>query len=304
MASFDKIIRRNRQKVILFADICGSSALYKERGNLEAKTIVDTHLKSLAKLIEQAKGQVIKTIGGEVMACFDDCDRCLYTAIQIQKKNIDKFREDQIQLSIGIGFGEVLSDKGDLFGEAVNDAAHLTTLAKGGQILISESCRSNLEPMMQKSAREFDRIKLKGAQQISTIYRLYWQADESQESETQLMLGKMVNEQLNIDSLTIEYRGQSTVISENLTPFFIGRDASKCELLVEGSQVSREHSTIDFQRGKFVLLDHSTNGCYLSPAGKEEFYIRREEYPVLDTIQLSLGISVKENAQDAILLYY
>ncbi|TQV73748.1 adenylate/guanylate cyclase domain-containing protein [Aliikangiella marina] len=304
MASFDKIIKRNKRKAILFADISGSSALYKERGNLEAKTIVDSHLESLAELIEQAKGKVIKTIGDEVMACFDDCDRCLYTAIQIQKRVIDSFRQDQIELSIGIGFGEVLSDKGDLFGEAVNDAAHLTHLAKGGQILISESCCDRLEPVLKMAAREFDRIKLKGAQQVSTIYRVYWQADESQDSETQLMSGKMVNQSLNIASLTVEYQGVKNVISENHTPFVIGRDSRKCQLLVEGSQVSREHCTIDFQRGKFVLIDHSTNGCYLAPADKSEFYIRREEYPVIDSSKLSLGISTKENAADVILLYY
>ena len=304
MASLDKILGRNKQKAILFADISGSSALYKKQGNLAAKTIVDTHLQSLASLIEQAKGQVIKTIGDEVMCCFDDCDRCLYTAIQIQKTIEDKFREDHIQLSIGIGFGEVLSDKGDIFGEAVNDAAHLTHLAKGGQILISQSCWMQLEPAMQMSAREFDQIKLKGAQHESTIYRVYWQAGESQESETQLMLSKMVNEQLNLASLSVGYQGQTYEISQNQTPFVIGRDARKCDLLIEGSQVSREHCKIDFQRGKFVLIDHSTNGCYLSPTGKDEFYIRREEYPLLDTIQLSLGISVKDNSKDAILLYY
>ena len=304
MVKLDKIIRRKNRKVILFADISGSSALYKKYGNIKAKDVIDSLLDAIKKLVKEAKGSVIKTIGDEVMACFDDCDKCLLASVAMQQQFSLVLARHKLQVSVGVGFGEVLSDKGDLFGEAVNDSAHLTKLAKGGQILLSESVWSQLSSQSQSNVREFDRIKFKGAEESSLIYRVYWQEGKSRDSETKLMSGKFVGDEELLANLTIEYRDAINTISQKQTPFIIGRDSQKCDLLVEGSQVSREHCQIDFRRGKFVLIDHSTNGCYLVPTGKDEFYIRREEYPLIEATILSLGIPAEQANEEAIQLYY
>jgi len=303
MVKLEKLIRRRKLKVILFADISGSSALYKNQGNIAAKRIVDSLLDAMQRLIIDAKGNVIKTIGDEVMASFQNGDNVLKAAISIQKRFTPLLKKHELQMSIGVGAGEVLSDNGDLFGEAVNDAAHLTQLAKGGQILLTESVWSLLSPEFQATVREYDRIKFKGADVTSIIYRVYWQEGDPQLSETRMMSGKLVNDQLNTSLLKVKYQGCINTISQNQTPFIIGRDVNKCDLLIQSSQVSREHCQIDFRRGKFVLIDHSTNGCFLSPVGKEEFYIRREEYPLLEPIELSLGIPTEQASGDTIHLY-
>ena len=302
MVKLESFTRRTSNKTILFADISGSSALYKTLGNLQAKEIVDSLLDAVKKLVVDYKGTVIKTIGDEVMTCFSDSERCLNSAVAMQQRFSPVLHQNGLMLSIGIGFGEVLTDKGDLFGEAVNDAAHLTGIAKGGQILLTESVFCQLSPQAKIMVREFDQVKLKGAEVNSIIYRVYWQEGQSQESETRLMSGKIVREELALTSLNIEYGKDSYQIDQSQTPFIIGRDANKCHVLVDASEVSREHCRIEFRRGKFVLIDHSTNGCYLKVTGKEEFYIRSEEYPLFEPVQLSLGISAKQSSIAAIKL--
>ncbi len=298
------MIRRKKYKTILFADISGSSALYKTEGNLEAKKIVDVLLNELRLLVSDNKGAVIKSIGDEIMNSFDNVRQCLNTAVAMQQRFGDSLQENQLKLSIGIGFGEVLVDKGDLFGEAVNDAAHLTHVAKGGQILLTESVYKELPVECRMLIREFDRIKIKGAENNTPIYRVYWQEDESQDSETRLMSTSQLVEQFKSCELHLKYQGKVYLLTEAEMPFVIGREAQQCNLLVEGSQVSREHCRIIFSRGKFVLVDHSTNGCYLSVVDNDEFYLRREEYPLIDSTSLSLGIPVADVDEEVIELYY
>lgn len=300
----EKLIQRKRHKAILFADISGSSALYKKVGNIKAKQIIDSLLEQQHQLILSSKGKVIKNIGDEVMACFDDCDIALSTAAALQRNFDNSAQKYHLRLSIGMGFGEVLEDSGDIFGDAVNDAAFVTKVASGGQILLTEGVWKNLEVRNRSMIREFDEIKFKGAAQVSTVYRLYWQEKESSQSETRLMSGKVVQEPLTPEQITIEYQDKKFVISQLQTPFIIGRDQDKCDLMVLGSQVSREHCKIDFNRGKFVLVDHSTNGCFLEPQNKEAFYIRREAYPLIESAKLSLGIPIEEAEEEAIALYY
>ena len=302
MVKLDTLIRRPKHKVILFADISGSSALYKTQGNVKAKQIVDSLLESIKKLVIEFRGNVIKTIGDEVMVCFNDGEKCLNSSVAMQQRFNSVLQQHGLMLSIGISFGEVLTDNGDIFGEAVNDAAYLTELAKGGQILLAESVLSQLSSQTKTMVREYDRVKLKGADVDSLIYRVYWLAGQSLESETRLMSGKIVREELNFSSLVIRYGQQEYAIDQTQIPFVFGRDANKCDLLVDASQVSREHCHIDFRRGKFVLIDHSTNGCYIKPQGKDEFYIRNQEYPLIESVQLSLGISAELSDTAAISL--
>ena len=97
-------------------------------------------------------------------------------------------------------------------------------------------------------------------------------------------------QELGTSVLEINYDGNKTNISSEKTPFFIGRDEQRCDLQVDAEQVSRQHCQIKFSRGKFVLVDHSTNGCYITSVNKGEVYIRREEYPLIGNSSLSLGV--------------
>jgi class 3 adenylate cyclase len=277
-------------KAILFADISGSSALYKSSGNQSAKEIVDFLLDAMGLIVSNNNGLIIKSIGDEIMTCFEDCNSCLNAATEMQLKFNSILQQPELGLSVGIGFGEVICDKNDVFGEAVNDAAYLTHVAQGGQILLSESVFNLLDLKMKAKVSEFDRVIMKGANSESNIYRYAWQGGRVSDSETQLMSVEMVIQELGSAVLELNYNGEIITISSEQTPFYLGRDEHKCNLIVDAEQVSRQHCQIKFSRGKFVLVDHSTNGCYITTANKGEMYIRREEYPLIGDASLSLGI--------------
>ncbi len=116
-------------------------------------------------------------------------------------------------------------------------------------------------------------------------------------NETRFLSTDVVLEEVTKQILTLEYANQEIVIDPKMTPYMIGRNLSTCQLVLDDTQISREHCHISYNRGKFVLIDHSTNGCYLKPENGLEFYLRREEFPLLENSLLSLGVpSHKSNS--------
>ncbi len=294
------MIKHRKQKAILFADISGSSALYKTIGNVEAKSVVENLLRSMSQLVVENKGKVIKSIGDEIMTSFYDARNCLFSAIAMQIRFKDLLQEHRLRLNIGIGFGEVISEKQDLFGEAVNDAAYLTSLAKGSQILLTEDVFNQLDDASRVNIREFDRITIKGAKEASLVYRVFWQQGLTRDKETHLMSAETIASELGVAVVKLKYADEEYLITSEQPAFLIGRDPQKCDLVISKNRISREHCQINFNRGKFVLIDHSTNGSYLSTENNSELYIRREEFPLIAKTLLSLGQSFKQSASDVI----
>lgn len=291
-------------KAILFADLSGSSALYKKSGNQVAKEMVDLLLMPLKQIALENNGRIVKSIGDEIMTCFDSAMQAFYAASQMQLSFSKLFCEQGFQLNIGIGFGETILDADDLFGEAVNDAAYLTGLAKGGQILITQSTCDELDEYARLNIALFDTIAIKGARHEANIYRVFWQAQQGSETETRLMSAELLDKKLSEQKLTLVYQGEAIIIGVEQTPFLMGRDVFKCDLVVDAQQVSREHCVIKFNRGKFVLIDHSTNGTFVTPKNRDEFYIRREEYPLVGSTKVSLGVSKNNNAEHTLYLEF
>ena len=79
------MIKQGKQRAVLFADVSGSSALYKTKGNSEAKAIISHLLNLVQKITVEHKGRVVKTIGDEVMVCFSSGQDSIETAIAIQQ---------------------------------------------------------------------------------------------------------------------------------------------------------------------------------------------------------------------------
>jgi adenylate cyclase len=305
-ASFRKnMLNKEKQRAVLFADISGSSALYKTKGNTKAQAIISQLLTEIQNLTVKYKGRVVKTIGDEVMVSFLAGQNCIDTAVAIQESFSNSYTEHHLTVSIGTAYGDVLLEKGDLFGETVNDAAHLTKLAKGSQILFSEAMLAELTLEQKSKAREFDWVKLKGAKQSSPIFRYYWQEETTEpQNETRFLSTDLVLQEVTRQILTLEYSNKEVVIEPKMTPYMIGRNLSTCQLVLDDTQVSREHCHISYNRGKFVLVDHSTNGCYLKPKNSLEFYLRREEFPLLENSTLSLGVPSHKSSSHLIRIKY
>ena len=62
------------ERAIVFADVCRSTQLFERHGNAQALRIVGRALTVLSDVTHRHGGTVVKTIGDEVMATFDDAE--------------------------------------------------------------------------------------------------------------------------------------------------------------------------------------------------------------------------------------
>jgi class 3 adenylate cyclase len=135
-----------RQVTFLFTDLKGSTALYERLGDLNAYALVREHFALLELTAQKHSGAVVKTIGDAVMAVFSRPTDAVSAALHILEE-IDRFNREHgepgIILKIGAHCGPsiavTLNDNLDYFGQTVNVAARVQSLADAGEICISEA---------------------------------------------------------------------------------------------------------------------------------------------------------------------
>ena len=120
---------------ILYADVAAYSRL---TGQDEVGThrLVMKVLDYASSLITQREGTVLRYAGDAILAEFSSVTRLIETAAEIQNslaiQNSDLPESDRVELRIGANIGEVIQDRGEIFGNGVNLAARLESAAKPG----------------------------------------------------------------------------------------------------------------------------------------------------------------------------
>jgi class 3 adenylate cyclase len=135
-----------RQVTLLFTDLKGSTALYERLGDLNAFALVREHFALLHRAAQEHSGAIVKTIGDAVMAVFPQPVHAVSAALHILEE-IDRFNREHgtpaIILKIGAHCGPsiavTLNENLDYFGQTVNVAARVQSLAEAGEICISEA---------------------------------------------------------------------------------------------------------------------------------------------------------------------
>lgn len=286
------MLNQNSLQAIMFADVSGSSALYKQLGNQEAKAIVDDAVSHMAATTIVHDGVVVKTIGDEVMARFDSAATACRVAIAIQQRSSREFADLGLGIRIGIAFGDTVITPTDAFGETVNDAAFVAHIARANQIVLTQGVIDQLDATLMQQCQLFDRVNIKGDNQKTIIYRLAWETSQHNDLSTRVMPVLDVTRYVSTFELTLKMGDKVISILPDQTPYSIGRDFNKVQLHLDSSVCSREHCHIEFRRGKYVLIDHSTNGTYVHEENKTPIYLRREEAPLQGGGVISIGQQV------------
>ncbi|MFV1996784.1 MAG: adenylate/guanylate cyclase domain-containing protein [Acidiferrobacterales bacterium] len=282
----------SEKTAIMFVDIEGSTKLYEKLGDQKAQQIIERCLGIASDIIKKSKGTIVKFIGDEVMSRFADEDSAIEAACKIQEAlENGKAREALPSVRIGLHYGTAIEKEGDVFGDAVNVAARVTAIAKGKQIITTADTVLNLSPKHVGMTREFDKTAIKGKEGEVTIYEVLWQPENATQMRTAIKSGSADAASL----LSIVYDGNESNIKANAPDFMIGRDP-RCDLIVNSDFSSRIHARIEYRRGKFVLVDQSTNGTYVIMENKQSIYIRREELPLVGVGTIGLGESVDDDS--------
>lgn len=269
---------------VLFGDVSGSTALYRTVGNQRAKQLIDGVLTLLLAATQREGGRLVKTIGDEVMCRFDSAAAAARAAIDMQRQVRGMPRDGKVDLRVRIGFafGETVERDGDVFGDVVNVAARLAALAKADQILTTEATSALFDRDLRACSRLFDKTPVKGIKEEVSVVQIVWE----QRNQT-VLVRTGPTETVMSQTLELSCRGQKWTLAPPELPRWIGR-SEECEIPLPAPFASRKHVRLEYRRGKFMLVDESSNGTYVDMDGRV-VYVRNEAFALVGSGRFSLG---------------
>jgi len=277
----------SKERAILFADVSGSTSLYELLGDKPAAKTIDACLGALREIVSTREGQVVKTIGDELMVAFNNPQAACEAAREMQQRMVSLPPTAGVKLAIRIGFhfGLVLEENEDFWGDGVNTAARLAGLAKAGQILTSGATANALPAAQRASLRDLDAISVKGKQDAVRVFELMWGDTEDATQVAGLAASAQVEARL-----TLEIGEQTMDFPRGKTALVLGRE-NTCDIVISEKTASRRHARIERRGAQYALVDESTNGTYVAIEGDREVLLRRDNVLLRGRGKIALGTS-------------
>ncbi|MBI5429989.1 MAG: adenylate/guanylate cyclase domain-containing protein [Nitrosomonadales bacterium] len=291
--------QRVEKLAVLFADICGSTALYENLGDDKARQLISRCIGTMTGALPAHQGKLIKTIGDEILCTFPDAEAAFHGACAIQAavKKSHASGETPLYVRVGFHYGDVICEQEDIFGDTVNVAARIAAITRAGQIMTTKAVVDVLPQGPQEKIRHIFRAEIKGKQDQFDMYVVVWEQDDMM--STRVGIPAFRKSPDNIDELVLRYRGQSFRINRERRRAMMGRDEA-CDIIVPGNLVSRQHAGIELRSGKFIMTDQSTNGTYARFADGHVVHITREELILQGHGSISLGLSYGEHPAELV----
>lgn len=258
-ARLKELEKFRRSVAVLFTDIQDSTAYYEKFGDVTGLAMVHQCNSLLDGVVSKHGGRVVKHIGDAIMASFDNGEECVRAAIKMQQElkglNASKKKEDETHVRIGAHYGLGIVKSDDVFGDVVNVASRIQSLASPEQILISDSLFKEVVRCGFDAAL-LGRFQLKGKAEEREIYEVRW----SRTLPTRFNLGHTViastrceEQEFRLQHLTqtgkidAEYR----LFGEGLT---VGRNEGDLKF-PNDSSMSSPHAHIYVKNGQPMVED-------------------------------------------------
>lgn len=281
---------------ILFVDVSDSVRLYESLGDAAAFREVHDYLNVFKDVVVEYKGRVVKTIGDGALCAFPDADAAVLAACEMQGRVREKqsVQDRKIAIRIGLHHGPVLLTDDDVFGDTVNTAARMAQLAVAGQIISTAETIERLSVQQRNATRRLDALAVKGKHDAVTVFEVLWQTG----SDHTQMPGRMdtVMHQAGVSRLRLMHLGKEIVVVTSIT---IGRHASH-GVALKDPMASRNHAHIERRKDKFVLIDLSSNGTFVSMKTGDEFKLRREEMLLHGSGAIAFGHSPRDREAEVV----
>lgn len=286
-----------RRLTVMFADVSGSTALFEKLGDREAMHAVERCLKRMKRSIDGYKGKTVQIVGDELLASFDTAEEACQAAIDMQQRIADLPPVSGLKLTIRIGLhnGIVTESIDKLSGTAVTTAARIAGIARRDQILCSSDLVTALpqpgiitvDPMPKLGTVADNGNEL-------SLYQVHWPSYQGTSSPLSTF-GEV--SRLPVERMCIRYRGKAFLVDEKTPVLTIGRDLG-CKLTIDDRKASRQHARIERRNDGFYLVDTSTNGTFVTLAGRQEVMVRRNEMQLDGKGKFGFGSSANDPQSD------
>ncbi|WP_149790367.1 adenylate/guanylate cyclase domain-containing protein [Mesorhizobium sp. NFR06] len=169
---------------IMACDVVGYSRLTErdERGTLERLKIYRKDL--LEPLVSEHQGRIVKLTGDGMLCEFASVVNAVTSAMAIQQAlaehEAETPEEERIRFRIGVNLGDVVCEEdGDLYGDGVNIAARLESIADPGTVVVSGTAYDHLQGKLDCGFTLLGDLRLKNIERPVRAYRVETDASAS-----------------------------------------------------------------------------------------------------------------------------
>lgn len=165
---------------IFYADVVGYSRLMGDDEVSTHRAVMDV-LDFAHDTIESQGGTVLRYAGDAVLAEFSSVVACVNAAVTVQtelaRRNEDLPEDRRVLIRIGVNLGEVLEDRGEIYGDGVNIAARLESLAPPGGVCVTGQVAEQIAGKIDVAFGNSGRHKLKNI--VKPIEIWVWPAENA-----------------------------------------------------------------------------------------------------------------------------
>jgi adenylate cyclase len=253
---------------VFFCDIVDSTHLYERLGDKLALDEIRRSLQLIRREVEPLGGKVVKTLGDGMLMTFEVPADALAAAQAITTM---LFTRSSLEVRMGVHFGPVMMHPGDVFGDAVNIAARLASLAAVGQALTTRETVDELPAGLRTRCRSLGAHYIKGKTQAVEVHEILLQGAE----ELTIMMPVQAHPSKGL-RLQLIYQGATRYLVAPVKRLTLGRGA-QADIVLADPHASRAHAVLEQRADKFALIDQSSNGTYVRMANMEYLRLSRQE---------------------------
>ena len=258
---------RRHLSAILHADLAGFVRLTEGEEELTFRNLKSVKSDVWRPSVEIAGGSIVHGTGDAMLAEFGSALAAVTAAIDIQERmarfNELLAEEQKLLFRIGVHLGEVMVDEDnhDLFGDGVNLAERIQSMAEPGGIAVSRAVRDVTELQVEYAFIDGGEHQAKNVSRSLQIYHVHARTAASTRTTTSVvprltlrfrgtLAGRHFGFDLAIDRLMASRDG-----------LVIGRALDQSDFVLSHSTVSRRHARLLFTDGRLQVEDlGSTNG--------------------------------------------
>jgi adenylate cyclase len=174
---------QRRLAAIMFTDMVDYSAL-AQRDETLALELLEEHREIIRAILPRFTGIEIKTIGDAFLVEFQSALEATQCAIETQrilaKRNHDVLTNRRIEIRAGIHIGDVIHRENDVYGDGVNIASRIQTLARDGGICVSMDVERQIHSALDAPLKKLAPAELKNIHIPMDVFRIVlpWEKEQ------------------------------------------------------------------------------------------------------------------------------
>lgn len=296
-------MNKNSPHCAVVAEVVSNSPLdFTATSTLELHHALERFMKRIELAIEAHRGEVLSFGEHGIDAAFARCDDAILAAGEIleRTKTLPAYRGNKFSVRLGLHYGDAMASPD----QSLRTAHQLAGFADLGAGYVSHPVVQELSGATRHWVRKLIDPVSQSVDFGWSVYAIDQSMADRRQAPADAASAKPSQAAKPPPALAqclrMHHQGKVFLLDESRPVVLMGREFGN-DIVVADARTSRQHARIERRRGGFVLIDHSTNGTYITTSQSGEQCVKGDEAVLSGAGRLGCGFSTKDTEQEVIL---